>query len=142
MKKKPKDDKYFDPDRYKNWLCGIVLALTLFSCKDDGSAFNPRDARNIEGLWSATAGGNAVWTLYFSDGYSEHRVIDFGQEVIHYEFAYRTNYDTVFLDNLFSNSNTWNRVWVVEFQDENNCIARDVAQPDPLPAFVMRRIPE
>ena len=118
----------------------LFLFFILPSCKD-GDTFNPRDASNIEGVWQGTAGGNAVWTLYFSDGYSQHRVIDFGQELLKYEYAYRTHRDTIFMDNLFNNQLVWNRVWVVEFKDRDNVVAREVGQPDTLPRFVLKRIP-
>lgn len=119
----------------------LFFLLFLTSCKDSIYQFNPHDARQIEGIWRATADGDANWTLYFSDGYSQHRVIDFGQELLKYEYAYRINRDTVFMDNLFNTQFVWNRVWVLEFSDPDHATAREVGQPDTLPIFNLTRLP-
>lgn len=119
----------------------LILLAALTACKDNYTGFDPRDAGNIEGIWNAQSGGNTVWTMQFSDGHAVHRVIDFGQTLVNIEFAYRISGDTIYMDRLFSNSQTWDRVWVVKFGDENNCVARDIMQPDSMPVIVLWRIP-
>jgi hypothetical protein len=92
-------------------IISTLILLSCFACKDSaGTDFNARDASQIEGFWKGTS--HPEWLYWFSNGHSEQRVIDFGQQITKIEYSYRTSQDTVFQTNIFTGQR---RVWTTYF---------------------------
>ena len=105
-----------------------VFFLLLFpsSCKDH--EWTDDKARNIEGFWRES--GHPEWFRLFSNGYCQERVFDFGQVIAENEYSYRTNGDTVFLENLRNGSA---RTWITRF------ITPDSVEVEERGALIIRR---
>ena len=112
----------------------FILPLLLLSCKD-GAEQSPKDASRIEGFWQSA--WHPDWLYYFSDGYSEQRIVHPGQTDEVAEYSYSTVADTVFLSDIHSGLN---RVWLVLEIGEDAATVREI-QPGPLvPIYKLRRL--
>ncbi|MCB0541926.1 MAG: hypothetical protein KDC70_00325 [Saprospiraceae bacterium] len=132
-KKKQHDPRFFDPNKYKNWLTGpVVAALLMFlSCSKQS------DAPNIEGVWVDTI--TPEWVYHFSGGLAVVRNISNGQENYRLEYAYRQNGNTVYLDNIFTDQAAANRVWRVSFPKGDSAEVMDVT--DGGLVYFLKRLP-
>lgn len=96
-------------------LTAIIFLTFLLSCGDGLSDyFNPKDAAQIEGYWSRQHG--VYTTYYFSNGLAVVNSYAAGQVVIHREYAYHTQRDTVFFQEVPAGDGG---KWLVSFRDEN-----------------------
>lgn len=116
------------------------LALTLillfcFACKD-GQELSTTDASRIEGFWQLQT--HPDWLYYFSDGYSEHRILsNTGAPDYILEYSFRTCADTIFLSNIHTSQI---RVWVVRYIDAENAEVQEQTLDPIFPIYKLRRL--
>jgi len=113
-----------------------ILLTALLSCGDGKGPdlFNPKDARQIEGFWRREWG--AYTTYYFSNGKAVFDTWAVGKSIIHREYAYHANRDTVFFQEIPDGDSG---KWIVGFSDINTAVV--VAPVDSLSlVFTLKRL--
>lgn len=114
----------------------IALLLPLCCCKD-GAELSPKDASRITGFWYLEKPVQPNWLYYFSDGYSEHRIVVPGSPDYVLEYSYRTFADTIFLSNIHTNQV---RVWIVKEISEDRAQILEQTLDSLWPQYTLKRL--
>lgn len=119
----------------KTAISSLALLLVMSCHKDIADAPGNTDASRIEGFWKLSI--RPEWLYYFSNGYSQHRVLTPGEPDYTLEYSYRTYSDTIFLSNIHTSQI---RVWVVRYIDEESAEIQEQTLDPIFPIYKLRRL--
>lgn len=113
----------------------LFLILALLACHKDAPEPGGIDASRIEGFWKLSI--RPEWLYYFSNGYSQHRILTPGEPDYTLEYSYRTYSDTIFLSNIHTSQI---RVWIVKYIDNDSAVIQEQTLDPIWPLYKLKRL--